>query len=162
MFVLLHIKNSCMDKRVNVYGSYESCSAVSDYLWPHGLCNPWNSLGQNTGVVAFPFSRGSSQLRDWIQVSCTAGASFTSWVTREAQFVVHILIRSTYGHFSHLFNTVTPTFLVIPVKSFCHNDKTQSGWWACSRLQEGAFYHWHSLELLVHAGNRVDWLLVVS
>ena len=28
----------------------ESCSAVSDSLWPHGLYSPWNSLGQNTGV----------------------------------------------------------------------------------------------------------------
>ena len=33
--------------------------------------------------VAFPFSRGSSQLRDWTQVSRTAGGFFTSWATRE-------------------------------------------------------------------------------
>ena len=35
--------------------------------------------------VAFPFSRGSSQPRDWIQVSHIAGGFFTSWATREAQ-----------------------------------------------------------------------------
>ena len=35
--------------------------------------------------VAFPFSRGSSQPRDQIQVSCIAGGFFTSWATREAQ-----------------------------------------------------------------------------
>ena len=35
--------------------------------------------------VAFPFSRGSSQPRDWTQVSHIAGGFFTSWVTREAQ-----------------------------------------------------------------------------
>ena len=35
--------------------------------------------------VAFPFSRGSSQPRDWTQVSCTAGGFLTSWATREAQ-----------------------------------------------------------------------------
>ena len=34
--------------------------------------------------VAFPFSRGSSQPRDWTQVSCIAGRFFTSWATREA------------------------------------------------------------------------------
>ena len=28
----------------------ESRSVVSDSLWPHGLYNPWNSPGQNTGV----------------------------------------------------------------------------------------------------------------
>ena len=30
--------------------------------------------------VAFPFSRGSSQPRDWTQVSHVAGGFFTSWV----------------------------------------------------------------------------------
>ena len=35
----------------------ESCSVMSNSLWPHGLYSPWNSPGQNTGVVAFPFSR---------------------------------------------------------------------------------------------------------
>ena len=35
--------------------------------------------------VAFPFSRRSSQLRDWIQVSHIAGRFFTSWATRETQ-----------------------------------------------------------------------------
>ena len=31
--------------------------------------------------VAFPFCRGSSQPRDWTQVSCIAGRFFTSWTT---------------------------------------------------------------------------------
>ena len=35
--------------------------------------------------VAFPFPRGSSQPRDWTQVSRIAGGFFTSWATREAQ-----------------------------------------------------------------------------
>ena len=35
--------------------------------------------------VALPFSRGSSQPRDWTQVSHIAGRFFTSWATREAQ-----------------------------------------------------------------------------
>ena len=33
--------------------------------------------------AAFPFSRGSSQPRDWTQVSRTAGRFFISWATRE-------------------------------------------------------------------------------
>ena len=28
----------------------ESCSVVSDSLWPHGVSSPWNSPGQDTGV----------------------------------------------------------------------------------------------------------------
>ena len=35
--------------------------------------------------VAVPFSGGSSQPRDWTQVSHIAGSFFTSWATREAQ-----------------------------------------------------------------------------
>ena len=56
----------------------ESHSVVSDSLWPHGLYSPWNSPGQDTGVGSLSFSRGSSQPRDWIQVSHIAGGIFTS------------------------------------------------------------------------------------
>ena len=35
--------------------------------------------------IDVPFSRGSSQPRDWIQVSRIAGWFFTSWATSEAQ-----------------------------------------------------------------------------
>ena len=35
--------------------------------------------------VAIHFSRGSSQPREWIQVSCMAGGLFTIWATREGQ-----------------------------------------------------------------------------
>ena len=35
--------------------------------------------------VPYPFSRGSSQPRNWTGVSGTAGGFFTSWATREAQ-----------------------------------------------------------------------------
>ena len=35
--------------------------------------------------VAISFSRGSSQPRDWTQVSCIAGRCFNLWATREAQ-----------------------------------------------------------------------------
>ena len=43
----------------------ERHSVVSDSLQPHGLYSSWNSLEW----VDFPFSRGSSQPRDWTQVS---------------------------------------------------------------------------------------------
>ena len=62
----------------------ESCSVVSDCLWPHGLYNPWNSPGKNTAVGSCFLPKGSSQPRDQTQVSHTAGGFFTSWATREA------------------------------------------------------------------------------
>ena len=52
---------------------------------------PWTiqsmefSRPENWRGVAFSFSRGSSQPRDWTQVSHIAGIFFTSWATREAQ-----------------------------------------------------------------------------
>ena len=36
----------------------KSCSVVSDSLLPHGLKNPWNSPGQNTGVGSLPLLQG--------------------------------------------------------------------------------------------------------
>ena len=38
--------------------------------------------------IAFPFSRGSPQPRDWIQVSHMAGRFFTSWAIREAPILL--------------------------------------------------------------------------
>ena len=58
----------------------ENHSVVSDSLWPRGLYSPWNSPGQNTRVGSLSLLQGSSQPRDWTQVSCTAG----SWATKEA------------------------------------------------------------------------------
>ena len=61
----------------------ESGSVVSNSLGPCGL----NRVLQARVLewVAFPFTRGSSQPRDWTQDSHIAGKFFTSWVTREAQ-----------------------------------------------------------------------------
>ena len=36
----------------------ENRSVVSDSLQPHGLCSPWNSPGQNTGVGSLSLLRG--------------------------------------------------------------------------------------------------------
>ena len=66
----------------NAIKESESCSVMSDpmdytvqgVLWARIL--EW---------VAFPFSRGSSQPREWTQVSCIAGRFLTSWATRGAQ-----------------------------------------------------------------------------
>ena len=44
--------------------------------------------------VAFPFSRGSSQPRDQIQVSHIAGEFFTSWATRQALKYLGILMKT--------------------------------------------------------------------
>ena len=55
------------------------------------LCNPMDytvhGILQSRILewVPIPFSKGSSQPRDWTQVSLNAGRFFTSWASREAQ-----------------------------------------------------------------------------
>ena len=45
------------------------------------FATPWTIQSKILEWVAFPFSRGSSQPSDWMQVSHTAGRFFTSWAT---------------------------------------------------------------------------------
>ena len=55
-----------------------------DSLWPHGLYSPRILQARRLEWVAFPFSRGSSQSRDWTQVFYIIGGFLTSWAIREA------------------------------------------------------------------------------
>ena len=56
------------------------------------LCNPMDYTvhgilqARILEWVAVPFPRGSSQPKDWTQVSCIAGRFFISWATRKAQW----------------------------------------------------------------------------
>ena len=47
----------------------------------HGILHTWI-----LEWVAFPFSRGSSQPKNQIRVSCIAGGIFTSWAARDSYF----------------------------------------------------------------------------
>ena len=75
----------------------ESCSAVSNSMQPHGLYSPWNSPGQNTGAGSCSLLQGSSQPRDWTQVSHIAGRFFTVWGSRQA--CPTLINTSKYTHF---------------------------------------------------------------
>ena len=64
----------------------DNCSVVSHSLWPLNCSPPGPSVHGMVQArilewIAIPFSRGSSQSRDWTQVSCIAGRFFTIWVT---------------------------------------------------------------------------------
>ena len=48
--------------------------------------------------VAYPFSSGSSQLRNWTGVSCTADIFFTSWVTREIDYILFYIILEIFDN----------------------------------------------------------------
>ena len=78
--------------------------------------------------VTFPFSRGSSQPRDRIQVSCIAGGFFTSWATREALmyltlFQYHSLFKSNWDCLWR--RQWHPTPVLVPGKS--HGQRSLEG-----------------------------------
>ena len=64
-----------------------SCSVCLILCHPMDCSLPGSSIRgifQARVLSGFSFSRGSSQPRDWTQVSCIAGRCFTIWATREA------------------------------------------------------------------------------
>ena len=46
---------------------------MSNYLWTHGLYNPWNSPGQDTGVGCYSLLQGIFPTRGQTQDSCIIG-----------------------------------------------------------------------------------------
>ena len=65
----------------------QSCPALCNPMdcSPPGSSDHWILQARILEWVVMPSSRGSSQPRDWTQVSCMAGGFFTIWATREAQ-----------------------------------------------------------------------------
>ena len=53
-------------------------------LWPARLLHLWDFPARILEWITISFSRRSSRLKDWTQVSCIAGRLFTIWATREA------------------------------------------------------------------------------
>ena len=63
----------------------ESHSVLSEPLQPHGLYNPWNSPGQNTGVGSHSLLQGIFPTQGSnLGLPCCRHI-LTSWATREAQ-----------------------------------------------------------------------------
>ena len=89
---------------------------MSDSLWPNGLYSPPGSSvhgifqARILEWVAISFSRGSSQPRDWTQVSCIAIGCFIVWATREA-------LKHYMGHL----NCFHPNLVQRSVFTFCWN-----------------------------------------
>ena len=80
--------------------------------------------------VAGPFSRGSSQPRDWTQVSHIAGRFFTIWATREALNMTSVV---KYWNFVTVF--VTSFYYPGPASPGNHGSVSVTlGWFAFSRI----------------------------
>ena len=77
------------------HANSQCCTSEATQSCPT-LCDPMDCSPTGSSVrgifqarvlewVAISFSRGSSQPRDWTQVSCIAGRRFTVWATWEAK-----------------------------------------------------------------------------
>ena len=77
-----HLRSSCLSFPCIVVKVTQSCPTLWD---PVGYTVYGILQARILEWVAFPFSRGSSQPRDRIQVSHIAGGFLISWATREAQ-----------------------------------------------------------------------------
>ena len=82
------------------------------------LCDPMDCSPPNSSIhgllqarilewVAVPFSKGSSQPRDWTQVSYIAGGFFTIWATREALMVCEVKVTQSCPTLCHLMTSWT-------------------------------------------------------
>ena len=69
--------------------------------------------------VAVPFSRGSSRLRDWTGVSCTAGGFFTNWAAREAQKCLNLTTTVILTASFYSYPTLPQDFLVLSCCVLC-------------------------------------------
>ena len=76
--------------------------------------------------VGTPFSRGSSQLRNWTRVSCIADRFFTIWTTREAP-----LLLSRPSNCFHLMKVMCPPQEKAVINR-CIKYKTQFSLWNVS------------------------------
>ena len=97
-FLMVHYKSHCLVPVGEADGTTNKCRHLCAVRLVAQscltLCDPMNCSPSGSSVhgilqarilewVAMPFSRGSSQSRDWTQFSCIAGRFFTIWVTRE-------------------------------------------------------------------------------
>ena len=106
------------------YNESECRTVMSDPLRPHGLYSSWNPPGQNTGVVAYPFSSGSSRSRNRMRVSCIAGIFFTNWAIREAMI---IMTKATKSQWKKQFPTWNQNWLLLCNKSRVKQEKENWG-----------------------------------
>ena len=76
--------------------------------------------------VAFPFSRGSSQPRDWTQVSCIAGRFFTSWAIGKPVPLIETHFQSSIQKISHRLSY--STCLLIKSEQFFFSLQNRNPW----------------------------------
>ena len=82
--------------------------------------------------VAYPFSSGSCQPRNWTWVSCIAGWFFTNWAIREALVQINLQMNDLTGW--HLCVSIRPACLTYLRNSESKKEKWYNWTWFYSFL----------------------------
>ena len=143
-------------------GTCQVASVVSNSLRPHGLkvkvaqscltlCDPMDYAvhgilqARILELVTFPFPRGSSQPRNWTQVSCIAGGFLTPWTIDHQSPLSMGFSRKYWGGLpcpppGYLPNPgIKPTFLMSPALAG-EFFSTSSTWEAHAGYAGGQFF----------------------
>ena len=98
--------------------SGKSCSVMSDSLQPHGLYNPWNSPGQNTGVGSLSLLQRIFPTQELNQ-----GLLHCRWILYQLSYEGNPLIIST-----HILMTINLLPLAVESCLRCSWDKRHCIW----------------------------------
>ena len=107
VYSYIYLNHFAVQQKLTLYINYESESEVAQSC--PTLCDPMDYSLPGSSVhgilqartlewFAMPFSRRSSQPRDWAWVSCTAGRLFTIGATRETPVVLACFYFSLYNY----------------------------------------------------------------
>ena len=105
---------------------------MSDSLLPCGLYSSWNSLGDP--LEGIPFSRGSSQPRDWTQVSRIAGGFFIVWATRGALSCLPGALATKVTLFVGPLCALLLLLCTLNTKDWFHPPSHDRTWWFLTQL----------------------------
>ena len=137
---LLHSYPTIYSLKVKVKVAH-SCPTLCDPMdyTVHGILQ-----GRILEWVAFAFSWGSSQPRDWTQVSQIAGGFFTSWATGEVHLLFVLIICDVQHIFmGYVLNSVIEIYCgnILPSCRVGQNLATQQlpgSWWILNAQQHSS------------------------
>ena len=131
---------------------FHSCTTLCDPMEcsPQGFFVHGILLAGVLEWVAMPFSRGTSQPRDWTQVSCIAGRFFTIWATREAPITYicqQILFSTLKIYIKYAYFSIFSTLRSNPGHHLFHLEYCNWPliWFLCFNISQIISHHWSKL-----------------
>ena len=122
-------QNTGVDSLSFLQGIFPTQGSNPDLLYHRWILNQLSHKGSPRILewVAYPFSKGSSQPRNWTRVSCIAGRVCINWAMREAYFRnnwwIMINLFCLLNHWLNVHSFIAQVF-------WCSHLSSESGIWA--------------------------------